>query len=112
PCAPRGACRSWSGCASSGHASAPPTIEATSSLPHVVLAFAGTTAEEPTPDRGFLSAFATPLPHCLTLNKSLNGLHNPVTLHVVCQYMLLRSVYWRPGALLERTCLARQLAGV
>src|SRR3569833_555632 len=47
----------------------------------------------------------------MCLNKSLNGLHNPVTLHVVCQDMLLRSVYWRPGALLERTCLARQLAG-
>ena len=29
--------------------------------------------------------FATPRPHCLCLNKSLNGLHNPVTLHVVCE---------------------------
>src|SRR6478736_9976251 len=65
----------------------------------------------PPPITAFLERPAIPPPYCLRLNKSLNGLHNPVTLHVVCQYMLLRSVYWRPGALLERTCLARQLAG-
>src|SRR5205085_11289936 len=66
----------------------------------------------PAPKLRRFGRFATPPPHCLRRNKSLNGLHNPVTLHVVCQYMLLRSVHWRPGALLERTCLARQLAGV
>src|SRR5262249_20732041 len=45
------------------------------------------------------------------LDKPLNALHNPVTLHVVCQHLLLRSVHGGLGALLERTCLARRLAG-
>src|SRR5215831_9989533 len=54
------------------------------------------TSHGPSPNRGVFERSATPPPYCMHLNKSLNGLHNPVTLHVVCQYMLLRSVYWRP----------------
>jgi hypothetical protein len=38
-----------------------------------------------------IAAFLQPFASADSLNKSLNGLHNPVTLHVVCQYMLLRS---------------------
>src|ERR1700712_4727484 len=44
-------------------------------------------------------------------DKAANALHNAVTLPVVCDLTLLRSYIWGPGALLERTCLARRLAG-
>src|SRR2546428_14107861 len=45
------------------------------------------------------------------LDKPLNALHNPVTLHVVCQHNAASQRIWRPGALLERACLTRRLAG-
>src|SRR3569832_215113 len=45
-------------------------------------------------------------------DKVFSGLHNPVTLHVVCHRCCFVAAVWRPGALLERTCLARRLAGV
>jgi hypothetical protein len=49
---------------------------------------------------------------CMAGNTSRCTLHNPVTLHVVWQCMLPRSLTGGPGALLERTCLSGQLAGV
>src|SRR3954447_8708340 len=44
-------------------------------------------------------------------DKARNALHNPVTLPVVCRHNAASQLTWESGALLERTCLARRLAG-
>ena len=56
--------------------------------------------------RAWLAAPAFPL-----LDKARNALHNPVTLPVVCRAHAASQLTWGSGALLERTCLARRLAG-
>src|SRR5450432_191399 len=48
---------------------------------------------------------------CPVLGKARNALHNPVTLPVVCRAHAASQLAWEPGALLERTRLARRLAG-
>src|SRR5689334_4366729 len=45
------------------------------------------------------------------LDKARNALHNPVTLPVVCRAHAASQLAWESGALLERTRLARRLAG-
>src|SRR4051794_35865647 len=45
-------------------------------------------------------------------DKARNALHNPVTLPVVCRAHAASQLTWGSGALLERTCLARRLAGI
>src|SRR4051812_37930694 len=45
------------------------------------------------------------------LDKARNALHNPVTLPVVCRAHAASQLTWGSGALLERTRLARRLAG-
>src|SRR5882762_9127511 len=45
------------------------------------------------------------------LDKARNALHNPVTLPVVCRGHAASQLAWESGALLERTRLARRLAG-
>src|SRR5882672_12848244 len=44
-------------------------------------------------------------------DKARNALHNPVTLPVVCRLTAASQLTWESGALLERTRLARRLAG-
>src|SRR6185503_11687184 len=44
-------------------------------------------------------------------DKPRNALHNPVTLPVVCRAYAASQLTWGSGALLERACLTRRLAG-